>query len=298
MKTRVSIHRCQALGLGLIAACAVNVELLAQTPQLQPGQTLDPVSLQWPRFFATNGYEFAVYQPQITQWPGNQIEGRFAAAVRPTGTSNETLGVIFFKARTDIDKVNRLVTLEDFQITKVDFPTQRKMQKTYRTIFEGKLPHAAKTIPLDHLEATYAVSAEVAKVKIQKIDNTPAHFIYTTQPSLLLQVDGPPILKSLVPGYERVVNTRAILLLNTNPFYQGYYLYAASNWYSAPSFSGPWTVNLAPSADIHTALDAAMATQQVDPAFPRAPQGPPPPSTWPPRRPNCSRPVVLPTCSP
>lgn len=177
MTMRLFIHRRQALCLGLIATVATSVALRAQTPQLQPGQKLDPLSLQWPRFFATNGYEFAVFQPQIAKWPGNQLEGRFAVAVRSAGTTNETLGVISFKARTDIDKVNRLVTLEDFKITKVVYPTQRAMQPIYQTIIQGELPRAAKTIPLDHLEATYAVSAEVAKLKIQKIENTPPHFI-------------------------------------------------------------------------------------------------------------------------
>jgi hypothetical protein len=248
----------------------------AQTPPSAPSQSLNPLSLQWPRFFATNGYEFAVYQPQIAQWPGNQLQGRFVVAVRPAGTTNETLGVVFYKARTEIDKVNRLVTLEEFQITKVEFPTQRAMQNLYQTIIQSELPRAAKTIPLDHLESTYAVSAEVEKVKIQKIDNTPPQFIYTTQPSLLVQVDGPPVLKALIPGYERVLNTRAILLLNTNLYYQGYYLYAASNWYSAPSLSGPWIVTITPPQDINTALDAAMATHQVDPAAPRAPLVAPP----------------------
>ena len=90
--------------------------LRAQTPA--PGQPLDPLSLGWPRYFSTNGLEFAVYQPQIAQWPGNQIQGRFAVAVRPAGTSNETYGIVFFSARTDIDKVNRLVTLEEFKISK------------------------------------------------------------------------------------------------------------------------------------------------------------------------------------
>ncbi len=248
----------------------------AEAQDLQPSQKLDPAALQWPRSFSTNGYEFAVYQPQIAKWPGNQLEGRFAVAVRPAGTTNETLGVVSFKARTDIDKVNRLVTLEDFQITKVDFPTHRALQKTYQALIEAELPRAAKTIPLDHLEATFAVSADIEKVKIQKVENTPPRIIYTTQPSLLVQVDGPPVLKALTPGYERVVNTRAILLLNTNMLFQGYYLYAASNWYSAPSLEGPWTVNFSPPADIGTALNAAMATHQVDPAYPRAPQAAPP----------------------
>jgi hypothetical protein len=248
----------------------------AAAPAPAPGQALNPLSLGWPRFFATNGYEFAVYQPQISKWPGNQLEGRFAVAVRPAGTSNETYGVVFFKTRTEIDKFNRLVTLEDFQITKLDFPTQRGMQKLYQTIIQSELPQTAKTIPLDHLEATFAAAAEVEKGKIQQVDNTPPRIIYTTVPSLLVLVDGAPMLKPLVPNYERVVNTRSILLLNTNLFSQGYYLYAASNWYSAPSLEGPWMVNVTPPSDINTALEAAMATKQVDPAYPRAPLLAPP----------------------
>jgi hypothetical protein len=276
MNTKIPISKNLGLCLALITACSTPVGLEAQTLPSGPGQALNPLSLQWPRFFATNGYEFAVYQPQIAKWPGNQLQGRFALSVRPAGTTNETLGVVFFQARTDIDKVNRLVTLEDFQLTKVMFPTQAAMQPTYQKIIQGELPKAAKTIPLDHLEATYAVSAAVEKGKIQKIDNTPPQFIYTTQPSLLVQVDGPPVFKGLVPGYERVINTRAILLLDTNMFYQGYCLYAASNWYNAPSITGPWTVNISPPYDVDTALKAALATGMVDPAPPRAPLVTPP----------------------
>src|SRR5271169_754464 len=144
MKTRRSAHPTRALCWTLIAGWFFGVALFAQSPQVPPGQTLDPLSLEWPRFFATNGYEFAVYQPQISKWPGNQLEGRFAIAVRPAGTSNETYGVVFFKTRTEIDKFSRLVTLEDFQITRLDFPTQRGMQGIYQTIIQGELPNTAK----------------------------------------------------------------------------------------------------------------------------------------------------------
>src|SRR5262249_1683064 len=113
MKTRISNHWLQALCLVMLSAWAAGIPARVWCQQPQPGQKLDPTPLQWPRFFAPNGYEFAVYQPQIAKWPGNQMEGRFATAVRPAGTTNETYGVVFFKARTDIDKVNRLVTLED-----------------------------------------------------------------------------------------------------------------------------------------------------------------------------------------
>ena len=240
-----------------------------QGQALQPGQTLDPLSLQWPRFFDSGGYEFAVYQPQIGQWPGDQIQGRFAMAVRPAGTTNETYGVVFFTARTEIDKVNRLVTLEDFQVTKVDFPTQTSKQKQYSTLIQAELPKAAKTIPLDHLEAVFAVSADITKAKIQQVKNEPPRIIYTTQPSLLILVDGPPVFKPLVSTYERAINTTAILLLNTNVAALSYYLFAASNWYSAPSIEGPWTVDSRLPSDINTALDAALATRQADPMYPK-----------------------------
>ncbi|MCX6922164.1 MAG: hypothetical protein NT154_02935, partial [Verrucomicrobia bacterium] len=271
MRTRFNYPVLATLALALVALAPCLAPLRSAAQTLQPGQTLDPLSMQWPRFFASNGYEFAVYQPQIAKWPGNQIQGRFAIAVRPAGASNETYGVVYFTARTEIDKMSRLVTLEDFQTTKLDFPTQHAMQNVYQPIIQAQLPQAAKTIPLDHLEAVFVISGEITKAKIQPVDNTPPRLIYTTEPSLLVLIDGAPILKPLVGDYERVVNTRSILLLNTNAFAQGYYLYAASNWYSAPSIEGPWVVNFTPPGDINPALAAAFATQQVDPAYPTSP---------------------------
>ncbi len=235
----------------------------------QPAQPVDLDALTWPRFYATNGYEFAIYQPQISDWPGNQLSGRFVVAVRPAGTSNETYGVVFFQARTEIDKVNRLVTLEEFQMTRLDFPTQKKMQPQYRALLESFQRHAVKVIPLDHLEAVFAASADITKAKIQAVKNDPPRVIYTTQPSLLILVDGAPILKPLVGDYQRVVNTRAILLLNTNSLYPGYYLFAGSRWHTAPSLEGPWAITYTPPPDTVAALDAALATKQVDPMYPK-----------------------------
>ncbi len=244
---------------------------MVQGQVLQPGQTLDPVALKWPRYFQTNNYEYAVYQPQISSWPSNQIQGRFATAVRPAGTSNEVYGVVFFTARTSIDKVNRLVTLDDFQVTKTDFPTEPTFQQEYVAVMQAELPKVAKTIPLDHLESVFALSGNIAATKMEEVKNDPPKVIYTTQPSLLILVDGPPVLKPLVGSYLRVINTQAILLENTNTLYQGYYLFAGSNWYSSPSIEGPWNVTQTPPADINTALQAATATGQVDPMYPKAP---------------------------
>jgi hypothetical protein len=243
----------------------------ARAQDLPAGQTIDPSTLSWPRFFATNGYEFALYQPEISAWPGNQLDGRLVVAVRPAGTSNETYGVVFFQARTDIDKVNRLVTFEDFQVTRLNFPSQPGMQDQYRDMLLSFQNHAVKVIPLDHLEAMFAASADITQAKVQAVKNDPPQIIYATQPSLLVLVDGPPVLSDLTGNYQRVINTRAILLLDKNPLFQNYYLYADSQWFSAPALAGPWIIpaNLPPNID--DALSTALETKQVDPMYPQNP---------------------------
>jgi hypothetical protein len=248
--------------------------VLAQPPATN--QTINPLALQWPRAFDAGGYEYAVYQPAIDKWPGNQLSGRFALAARPAGTSNETYGVAWFTARTDIDKFSRLVTLEDFKITKVKFPTAKTMEPQFLAALQAHLPETAKTIPLDHLEAVFAASADITKVKIAEVKNDPPDIIYTTVPSILVQIDGPPVLKPLEGDYERVINTRAILLLNTNVMYHAFYLYTAGSWYTAAALQGPWQVTAFLPPDIDTALQAALKTGQVDPATPRQPITTPP----------------------
>src|SRR5258708_39895104 len=114
MKGKSSLHSLTALCLTVVIWCTYVFPDRAQAQQPAPGQVINPLSLAWPRYFAAAGYEYAVYQPQIDAWPGNQLSGRYAMATRPAGTSSETYGVVFFTARTEIHKATRLVTLADF----------------------------------------------------------------------------------------------------------------------------------------------------------------------------------------
>ena len=266
-RVRVSVALVRIVCLALCAVPGLLLQARAQT--LQPGQAVNPATLVWPRIFSAGGYEFAVYQPQIDSWQGAQLAGRFAVGVRSTTTSNETYGVAFFTARTEIDKVNRLVALDSFKLTRTVVPTQRNMERGYLDLLKQRLPQTARTIPLDHLEAVFIVSANAAKALKVQVRNDPPNIIYATQPSILVLVDGPPVQAPLEGTYQRVLNTRAVMLLNTAD--QTYYLYAGGSWYAAPSVEGSWNVDPTPPADISAALDAALATKQADPLQPRQP---------------------------
>src|SRR5262245_32922474 len=76
----------------------------------------------WPRKFAVGGNYVVVYQPQIEEWSGNSFSARAALAITENSGKQPLYGVLWFTARAEIDKVNRLVTLSNFKIKKLSLP--------------------------------------------------------------------------------------------------------------------------------------------------------------------------------
>ncbi|MES2922672.1 MAG: carbohydrate-binding family V/XII [Verrucomicrobiota bacterium] len=267
----MKLASCLLLGAALLLLPATPAR--SQTPGATSGPALDPGSVAWPRTFTAGGSDVAVFQPDINTWANNQLSGRFAVGIRPTGSKDESYGTVTFSARMEIDKLNRLVTLEDFVISSPNFPTQPEKAASYLTLLTEQLPKQAKVIPLDHLEAVFVLSTEAEKQVEVAVKNDPPQIIYTTQPAVLVLVDGAPVLRNLDPIYDRVINTRAVLLLNK--LNTKYYCYAAGKWYNSPSLEGPFASDPNPPADIAPALQLALATNKVDAMLPTVGEAPP-----------------------
>jgi hypothetical protein len=77
----------------------------------------------WPRVVTYQGATVSIYEPQIENWKGNQLSARSAVKVKTARAQSTDYGVIWFTAQTEVDKVNRVVTLVNFIITKQNFPT-------------------------------------------------------------------------------------------------------------------------------------------------------------------------------
>ena len=92
------------------------------------------------------------------------------------GKKDVDYGVIWFSARTEVDKVNRMVTLEDFTLNKQNFPTIANNGSAYANTFIMNLPWS-KTIPLDLLETSLAVTNATAAQKTYQLDNNPPKII-------------------------------------------------------------------------------------------------------------------------
>ena len=152
---------------------------------------------------------FLVNQPQVETWEDNYINLYAAVELKTNIDTAPKYGVVWFRAKTEVDKVNRLVTLDQAQVTKVRFPVAHDKESQLTEVLKKRLPGATKTISLDRVEAALVAAGE--PVKTFAVKNDPPEVIIASKPSLLVLIDGKPQLRE-VPGTElqRVINTKAI----------------------------------------------------------------------------------------
>lgn len=154
-----------------------------------------PAERSWPRTFTVGNDRFTIYQPQAEKWDGNLIDLYSAVEAKKLNASPANYGVVWLQARTEVDKVNRLVTLDQVKITKVKFPAATDRETVLTDLLQKKLPGATKTVSLDRLQAAVDLDSEV--IKPVEVKNDPPKVIITSKPSMLVLIDGPAQMREL-----------------------------------------------------------------------------------------------------
>ena len=259
------------LSQALMAAAlltAATPAVLAANPGTSASAAQKLPSLNWPRNFDAAGEHIELYQPEIEKWEGNRLSGRAAVAVGDKD-GTPTYGVARFSAQADIDKPSGLVQLTQIQIDSVDVPTRPDAADKVRTALIGRLPPKGLTVPLDELQASYAVSQELARATRVPVKNDVPQIFFATTPTLLVHVDGEPVWRAVAgTQIERAINSRALMLRE-----QGgeLWLQAAGYWYRSESAGGHWdSVANPPAAVLGAAskLQAAKDQTRPDPMMP------------------------------
>ena len=221
-----------ALSLGLFSVASAQTAASAAPAAKLPA---DP----WPRDVSLSNAAVLVYQPQVSKWTDNQIEFRSAVAIKPAGAKDETFGVIFATARTQVDKVMRTVVFENLKITKSDFPALPNRGAAYAAELQTRFAASVKTMSLDRLESSLALVG--IKPPTVEVNNAPPQVLVSYSPAILVPIDGAPVLKP-VPNHsqvQRVINTRALIL--KGGFGDNYYMHVFDGWLQASTINGPWT---------------------------------------------------------
>jgi hypothetical protein len=216
----------------------------------------EPGGDPWPRTADITGAEISIYQPQLNSWNGNQLDAYSAVKIKVKGSDVMNYGVIWFTARTEVDKVNRVVTLDDFALTKRSFPTLANNASEYVAAFKSTMPWT-QSMPLDELETALATTSADSEQKRVAVRNDPPRIIFSTTPAVLVSIDGKPVLRPAAEGFVKVLNTRALVVADAST--NTYYLALMDGWVEAKSIDGPWSLAENPPAALEKIRTDATA---------------------------------------
>jgi len=235
----ISMGICVLLLLSSFVSNANAQQSLPEStkPRNVKTKTKQPSESGWPRVFTSGIDTFTIYPPQVDKWNENLIDLYCAVEVKAGKESAAKYGVVWFQAQTEVDKINRLVTLDQAKVIKVKVPVAPEKESDLIALLEERLPGAAKTISLDRLEA--AMETESEAVKGVAVKNDPPKVIIATKPSLQVLIDGMPQLRE-VPETKllRVINTRSIIFYESDK--QIYFLRVQDWWLQAKKLEGQW----------------------------------------------------------
>jgi hypothetical protein len=224
-----------------------------------------PPADPWPRVVDLTTGQVMVYQPQVTEWAGNQLTMRAAMAYKKDKADGQDFGVLMATTRTQVDRAARTVVFEDMRISKIDFPTLPDRGANFAPELTKAFAAQVRTISLDRLQASLAANG--VKPTGMEVANNPPRVIVSDVPAILVPVDGAPVQKP-VPNYsrwQRVINTRALIL--KGGLGDSYYLHVYDGWLSAASLEGPWTqASVGPfiARDINAIATALSKNNTVD----------------------------------
>jgi hypothetical protein len=195
--------------------------------------------LSWPREIETEkGAIITLYQPQLESFEQDILIGRMAVSVK-TVDKDMVFGALWFSAILQTDLDTRVAVLEGLNITRTHFPdADPEKVDAFARMLEDEIEGWGIEMSLDKLLA----SMELAEVQMQQsanLNNDPPKIYFRTHPSILVFIDGDPILKdSEESDVQYVVNTPYFLVKDTKK--GGYYFKAYKWWYRSSQIESGW----------------------------------------------------------
>ncbi|MFN0104804.1 MAG: hypothetical protein ACKV2U_22310 [Bryobacteraceae bacterium] len=214
--------------LALAAVCALCA----------PADISDP---GWPRRFADGGAELVVHQPQVDQWTEfKELKGRYAFTLRTAEGRSPVYGTLRFDGNTIVDVDRRIVLLRNIRKFDMRFPASPGgVSKELADLTARLMPSDAVVLSLDRLLA-FVRAAEVPTVEARVLTDPPPIYV-STDPAVLVIVDGPPLMAEVEKtGLRRVVNTNWPLY--QDPASKAFYLQHGEAWLKAPELRGTYTI--------------------------------------------------------
>lgn len=194
----------------------------------------------WPRVLEHPKATVTIYQPQVDSFVDNIIEGRSAVSVILKGETEPVFGAIWYKARVETDRDTRMVNILEVKIPRTRFPDSKpEHEKELSEFLEQEIPKWDMNISLDRLLVDLDL-AEKERTAAENLKNDPPKILIEYDPSILVLIDGKPIMEKIEnSSLERVVNTPFLIVQDTKS--RAYYLNGGELWMTSSNIMGPWS---------------------------------------------------------
>ena len=238
-----SIRSLFVAALVTIAACTSRSAATAPpTPkivQAAPATTAARASSDpdpgWPRTLADNGWRITAYQPQIERLDGERLSARVAIALEPPHAP-PVYGVVGLRARAAIDKQHRLVVLDNVTVDQGRYAPAPAHRDEADEAVASAMPRLMTAIALDRVVAELVAERARIDDRTVHVRNVPPRIFVANKMAVLVPIDGAPLWRRASDSFDRVVNTRALLLFDRARHWV--YLYVGDAWYRSRSLEG------------------------------------------------------------
>ena len=187
-------------------------------------------TFHWPKELTLEDATVTLFQPQYDAFHDNILEGRLALSVKKK-KEDPVFGALFFKAKLATDLDSRTAVLENLEIERLLFPGVDDSAKIKR--FAGMLKEEIESwdvvMSLDKITTSLSEIEDLKTLSVQ-LNNAPPDIYYREEPTVLVTIDGDPILHEVQEaGMEYVVNTPFFIVKRDGR----YYIKGGKFWYTS-----------------------------------------------------------------
>jgi hypothetical protein len=196
-----------------------------------------PLSAQteWPLTMAYEDLKIQIFKPETETFNTNKMS--FRSALMVIEGDNNVFGSIWVDANLQINQTARTVTVTHASVNDLRFPDGYAAEKESGLIkiIEKNLYNV--TVKMDDILSDLENSQKESSMSKSMNNNAPVIY-YTIQPSILVTIDGDPILQATeTKDVDMIMNTPFLILKHKNIFY----LCNGSLWYESRSPLSGWT---------------------------------------------------------
>ena len=219
----------------------------------------------WPEEMAGKEGKLVIYQPQLELFKADQIHARAAMAVQRNKSKEPVYGVFWFSARVLTDRDTRTVAFGDVKIDnmRLSGAATEEDKQLAQSLVNRMAATSRMSMSLDRF-LTMTAAVEREKAVTDEISSAPPKILFATTPTVLVIINGKPILRDVAgTNIRRVVNTPYVMLYD--PSSRTYYLKGGNLWYTASDIKGSWQAASSPPAAVASA--ARQIAEPDDPAI-------------------------------